>query len=207
MPGDLVQLKDGVLLMCSAPVHKFLGTTWPWCLSLPRRAARSADPDRLVLREGVIDHEPRALGFFSLMNRTWNCFRLRSTGRKAESHPSTRHAEEQAPQRFTWILAIRAVGIVEQLILVLPGPIVDAAVAALGELPVEAQLEIVGHLSRGEGDLAACVLAKQRTVGRRFPSASSKSSEPSARERMRCGSWRFTGCEGWNRFYESKIRR
>ena len=53
------------------------------------------------------------------------------------------------------ILTIRTVGIVEHLVLILPRPIVDAAVAALGDLLLEPQFKIIGHSFRGESDIAA----------------------------------------------------
>lgn len=56
------------------------------------------------------------------------------------------HAKKQRRGLLTRIFAVGAVGVVEQLILILPRSVVEAAVAALGDLPLETQLKIIRHL-------------------------------------------------------------
>src|SRR5690606_31186561 len=65
------------------------------------------------------------------------------------------HAEEKGGGALPGILPVGAVGIVQRLVLVLPGAVIHAAVAAFGDLPLEAQLKVVRHGRGLPGDVPA----------------------------------------------------
>src|SRR5690606_22459953 len=77
------------------------------------------------------------------------------------------HAEVQTGGAGAGILAVDVLGVVENLVLVLAGPIVHAAVAAFAYLPLKTQLKIVRHLAGLVGEAAAAIGAGNRAVGYR----------------------------------------
>ena len=74
------------------------------------------------------------------------------------------HAEVQRRGAGPWILTIGVNGIIKNLVFVLSRPIIDTTVAAACNFPLEAKIEVVGHLRRRVNEAATFALASDHSI-------------------------------------------